>query len=127
MTAAEDDAMVDTLRGLRPDLIFVGLGCPKQERWMAEHSKRVPGVMLGVGAAFDFHAGAVRQAPPVLQKAGMEWAFRLAVEPRRLWKRYVTTNPVYIAIAACQLIVQLLLRRRYLLTNHEAKLERSVL
>lgn len=127
LTTAEDDAMVDTLRELRPDVIFVGLGCPKQERWMAEHSTRVPGVMLGVGAAFDFHAGAVRQAPPLLQKAGMEWAFRLAVEPRRLWKRYLTTNPVYIAIAACQFIGRLLLRRRYLLTNHEAKLERSVL
>lgn len=127
LTAEEDDAMVDRLRAARPDLVFVGLGCPKQERWMAEHCARVPGVMLGVGAAFDFHAGAVRQAPPVLQRLGLEWAFRLAVEPRRLWKRYLTTNPVYIAIATCQLIGQVVLRRRYLLTDNEAKLERSVL
>lgn len=126
MTVEEDDAMVDYLRELRPDVIFVGLGCPKQERWMAEHSSRIPGVMLGVGAAFDFHAGAVRQAPPLLQRLGMEWAFRLAVEPRRLWKRYLTTNPVYIAVAACQLLGQFILRRRYLLTDSEAKLERSV-
>ena len=127
MTTEEDDAMVDYLRELRPDLVFVGLGCPKQERWMAEHSKRIPGVMLGVGAAFDFHAGAVRQAPPLLQRLGMEWAFRLAVEPRRLWKRYLTTNPVYIVVAAGQLIGQLILRRRYLLTDSEAKLERGVI
>ena len=127
MTTEEDDAMVDYLRELRPDLIFVGLGCPKQERWMAEHSKRIPGVMLGVGAAFDFHAGAVRQAPPVLQRLGMEWAFRLAVEPRRLWKRYLTTNPVYILVAAGQLVGQFILRRRYLLTDSETKLERSVI
>ena len=94
---------------------------------MAEHSKRIPGVMLGVGAAFDFHAGAVRQAPPLLQRLGMEWAFRLAVEPRRLWKRYLTTNPVYILVAAGQLAGQFILRRRYLLTDSETKLERSVI
>lgn len=127
LTAEEDDAMVDRLRAARPDLVFVGLGCPKQESWMAEHAARVPGVMLGVGAAFDFHAGAVRQAPPLLQRLGLEWAFRLAVEPRRLWKRYLTTNPVYLAIAAGQLIGQFVLRRRYLLSDNEVKLERSVL
>ena len=94
---------------------------------MAEHSPRIPGVMLGVGAAFDFHAGAVLQAPPMLQRLGMEWAFRLAMEPGRLWKRYLTTNPVYLAVAACQLIGQFILRRRYLLTDQESKLERGVL
>jgi N-acetylglucosaminyldiphosphoundecaprenol N-acetyl-beta-D-mannosaminyltransferase len=127
MTDEEDDAMVDRLRQARPDLVFVGLGCPKQERWMLKHVSRVPGVMLGVGAAFDFHAGAVCQAPAVLQRLGLEWAFRLAVEPRRLWKRYLTTNPTYIAIAACQLLGQFILRRRYQLTDNEAKHERNAI
>jgi N-acetylglucosaminyldiphosphoundecaprenol N-acetyl-beta-D-mannosaminyltransferase len=95
---AEDDRMLERLREARPDVLFVGLGCPKQERWMVEHIDRLPCVMLGVGAAFDFHAGAVRQAPPALQRFGLEWAFRLACEPRRLWKRYLTTNPVFACI-----------------------------
>ncbi len=98
LSASEDEAMVRRLADARPDILFVGLGCPKQERWMADHIGRLPCVMLGVGAAFDFHAGAVHQAPPLLQRFGLEWAFRLACEPRRLWKRYVKTNPIFVAI-----------------------------
>jgi N-acetylglucosaminyldiphosphoundecaprenol N-acetyl-beta-D-mannosaminyltransferase len=84
------------LRASRAGIVFVGLGCPKQERWMAAMRGAVPAVFLGVGAAFAFHAGRVRQAPGWLQRAGLEWAFRLAVEPRRLWRRYFRHNPRFV-------------------------------
>ncbi len=126
LTQQEDNAMVSRLNAAQADIILVGLGCPKQERWMAEHSPRVRGVMLGVGAAFDFHAGAVRQAPSSLQSLGMEWAFRLAMEPRRLWKRYASTNPVYLALAGWQLIQHHLMRRRFTLTEDQYLVERGV-
>ena len=76
--------------------MFVGIGCPKQERWMVAHKGRIPAVMVGVGAAFDFHAGRVRQAPRWMQRAGLEWAFRLMMNPRRLWKRYAKHNPRFV-------------------------------
>lgn len=79
-------------------ILFVGLGCPKQERWMHAHKDSINAVMLGVGAAFNFHAGHVKQAPAWLQKIGMEWAFRFAMEPRRLWKRYLWHNPRFILL-----------------------------
>jgi N-acetylglucosaminyldiphosphoundecaprenol N-acetyl-beta-D-mannosaminyltransferase len=85
-------------------LLFVGLGCPKQERWMHEHRDRLPIVTIGVGAAFDFLAGSKRQAPRVLQRVGLEWAFRLVSEPRRLWRRYLRQNPRFVALFAAQLL-----------------------
>lgn len=85
-------------------IVFVGLGCPKQERWMAAQRGHVPAVMLGVGAAFDFLAGTKRQAPRILQRAGLEWAFRLATEPRRLWRRYLINNPRFLALFAAQVL-----------------------
>ncbi len=79
------------------DLIWVGLGCPKQEHWIARHKHELPpGVYFGIGAAFAFHAGEVAQAPPLLQKTGLEWAYRMACEPRRLFKRYLTHNSRFI-------------------------------
>lgn len=113
LTPEEDQAMVDRLNAARPDIIWVGLGCPKQERWMADHSPLVRGVMIGVGAAFDFHAGKLPQAPPVLQRFGLEWAFRLWKEPRRLFRRYATTNPKYVVLLAGQVASRYLLRRQY--------------
>ena len=113
LTPMEDAADMAQLNAAKPDLIFVGLGCPKQEQWMADHVGRVPGVMLGVGAAFDFIAGTVRQAPRPLQKLGLEWAFRLAMEPRRLMKRYCTTNPAYLLCMAQQVLGRFILRRSY--------------
>jgi len=107
----EDEALVAQLNAARPDVVWVGLGCPKQERWMADHVGRVRGVLIGVGAAFDFHAGAVRQAPSLLQSLGLEWLFRLACEPRRLFKRYATTNPSYIWLIARQWFHTLFQRR----------------
>jgi len=77
-------------------LVFVGLGCPKQELWMHDHSPHVPAVMLGIGAAFDFLAGNIPRCPDTLQNIGLEWLFRLCREPRRLWKRYLNTNSSFI-------------------------------
>ena len=86
-----------------PDVVWVGLSTPKQERWMAAHRPMLNApVLVGVGAAFDFHAGRVRQAPALLQRAGMEWAFRLAMEPRRLWRRYLRNNPAFVARIVCR-------------------------
>lgn len=91
-----------SLSGAR--IVFVGLGCPKQERWMAEQRGRVPAVMLGVGAAFDFLAGTTPQAPRWMMRAGLEWVFRLATEPRRLWKRYLKHNPRFVFFFLLQLL-----------------------
>ena len=104
LSEAERARDAQQLRAAKPDLIWVGLGSPKQEAWMRDHVGRIPGVLLGVGAAFDFHAGAVRQAPAWLQRHGLEWAFRLAMEPRRLFKRYATSNPGYVWALGKQLL-----------------------
>lgn len=96
MTDAEDAAAFSTIVGSGADIVWVGLGAPKQELWMADHAGR-PGapVMIGVGAAFDFLAGTKRQAPRWMQRNGLEWLFRLASEPRRLASRYLTTNSLF--------------------------------
>jgi N-acetylglucosaminyldiphosphoundecaprenol N-acetyl-beta-D-mannosaminyltransferase len=104
LTPEEDDAVVGAITAAGVRLLFVGLGCPKQERWMAEHRERLPIVTIGVGAAFDFLAGSKRQAPRFLQRWGLEWAFRLVSEPRRLWRRYLRQNPRFVALFARQLI-----------------------
>ncbi len=100
LSVEEDQAATAEINAEGVRILFVGLGCPKQERWMAAHRGRVAAVMLGVGAAFDFHAGKVKQAPPLLQAAGLEWAFRLAMEPRRLFLRYARHNPRFLALMA---------------------------
>lgn len=93
----EFDRIAGKISDSRSNVIWVGLGCPKQERWIAAHKDRLPpGVYLGVGAAFAFHAGEVRQAPAGLQRCGLEWAYRLAMEPRRLWRRYLVNNSRFI-------------------------------
>ena len=83
-------------------LVFVGLGCPRQEVWAYEHLNKLPMPMLAVGAAFDFHAGNKAQAPAWMQKRGLEWLFRLSKEPRRLWKRYLLLNPAYLTLVLLQ-------------------------
>ena len=102
---AEDDAWVAAIQDSQADLVFVGFGQPRQERWILDHRDRLPGVvMIGVGAAFDFHAGRVRQAPAWMQRAGLEWLFRLRMERRRLWRRYVLLNPLFLAMWGLQLL-----------------------
>ena len=97
LTAEEDVEVVNRINDARPDIVWVGLSTPKQERWMASHLGRLEApVMVGVGAAFDFHAGLKKQAPRWLQEAGLEWMFRLATEPRRLWRRYLRNNPLFL-------------------------------
>lgn len=93
---AEDDAMVAQIAASNARMLFVGLGCPKQERWIMEHVGRIPAVMLGVGAAFDFLAGSKPQAPRWMMRSGLEWAFRLASEPQRLLGRYLKHNPRFV-------------------------------
>lgn len=98
LTPAEDEEIVGQINATGADLVWVGLSTPKQERWMAAHTGRLMApVMLGVGAAFDFHAGLVPQAPPWMQKRGLEWFYRLTREPQRLWKRYLRNNPAFLA------------------------------
>jgi N-acetylglucosaminyldiphosphoundecaprenol N-acetyl-beta-D-mannosaminyltransferase len=95
--AEEFDRISEKIRQSGANLIWVGLGCPKQEHWIASNKDRLPpGVYFGIGAAFAFHAGEVRQAPPLIQKLGMEWAYRVAMEPRRLFKRYFTYNSIFL-------------------------------
>ena len=95
--ADEFAKVCEKIRTSGANLIWVGLGCPKQEHWIARHKDQLPpGVYFGIGAAFAFHAGEVKQSPPFLQKIGMEWAYRLAMEPRRLFKRYFTYNSLFL-------------------------------
>lgn len=93
----EFERICEKIRTSEANLIWVGLGCPKQEHWIARNKDRLPpGVYFGIGAAFAFHAGEVRQAPPLIQRLGCEWAYRLAMEPRRLFKRYFTYNSIFL-------------------------------
>ena len=97
LTLEEDEAAVDRINATAPDLVWVGLSTPKQEWWMAAHVGRLTAhVLLGVGAAFDIHAGLLPQAPRWMQRSGLEWSYRLCHEPRRLWRRYLRNNPRFI-------------------------------
>jgi N-acetylglucosaminyldiphosphoundecaprenol N-acetyl-beta-D-mannosaminyltransferase len=102
LTAEEDEAMVAQINASGAHIVFVGLGCPKQEIWMAEHRGRVNAVMVGVGAAFDYHAGTIPRAPRWMRRNSLEWLHRLASEPRRLWKRYLVTNAAFLFLAIGQ-------------------------
>lgn len=105
LSAEEDQAAVERINLAAPDLVWVGLGAPKQERWLAAHVGRIEApVLLGVGAAFDFHAGIKKQAPGWMQRAGLEWLFRLGSEPGRLWKRYLVNNPWFVWLVVLQLL-----------------------
>lgn len=95
--ADEFERICQMIRASAANLIWVGLGCPRQERWISEHKERLPpGVYFGIGAAFAFHAGEVRQAPAALQRLGLEWFYRLCMEPRRLFRRYLTYNFLFL-------------------------------
>jgi N-acetylglucosaminyldiphosphoundecaprenol N-acetyl-beta-D-mannosaminyltransferase len=105
LTAEEDAAIVDEINAARPDIVWVGLSTPKQERWMAAHVGRLDApALIGVGAAFDFLAGDKKQAPVWMQRNGLEWLFRFASEPRRLWRRYLSIVPRFVVLAGAQLV-----------------------
>lgn len=104
ITPDEDAAVVERIASTGARLLFVGLGCPKQERWIMEHRGRVQAVMFGVGAAFDFLSGSKPQAPRWMMRLGLEWLFRFATEPRRLAMRYIKHNPRYVFKVLRQLL-----------------------
>jgi N-acetylglucosaminyldiphosphoundecaprenol N-acetyl-beta-D-mannosaminyltransferase len=105
LSAEEDETVISTINAARPDVLWIGLSTPKQERWMYEHrNKLLVPVMLGVGAAFDLNSGRSRQAPRWMREHGFEWLFRLLTEPRRLWKRYL----IYGSEFACRVTLELL-------------------
>jgi N-acetylglucosaminyldiphosphoundecaprenol N-acetyl-beta-D-mannosaminyltransferase len=106
LTEAEDQQIVEHVNASGATLVFVGLGCPKQEVWMAQHRGKINAVMLGVGAAFDYHAGTLQRAPVWMQRFGFEWAYRLLKEPRRLWRRYLNTNSAFVFGITKQLLAR---------------------
>ena len=107
LTGDEQAAIVEEINHSRADVVWAGIGVPKQEKWMAQVRPQLDApVLVGVGAAFDFHAGLVPQAPSWIQESGLEWAYRLAHEPRRLWRRYLRYNPMFVGAFARQLSAQ---------------------
>lgn len=103
-TPEEDRLDVEEMNRSGARILLVGLGCPKQERWMADHVGRIRSVLIGVGAAFDFLAGSTPQAPRWMQRSGLEWGFRLCTEPRRLWRRYLYHGPRFVGLFLSQLL-----------------------
>jgi N-acetylglucosaminyldiphosphoundecaprenol N-acetyl-beta-D-mannosaminyltransferase len=112
MSSEEDESIIKEINASKIKILFVGLGCPKQERWMAAHHARVRAVMIGVGAGFDFFAGTKKQAPKWMMQIGLEWLFRLFTEPNRLWQRYLYNNPRFIFLAIRQILWERILRDR---------------
>jgi N-acetylglucosaminyldiphosphoundecaprenol N-acetyl-beta-D-mannosaminyltransferase len=104
LSEEEEEQVVADIAASGARIVFVGLGCPKQELWMDRVHGRLPAVTVGVGAAFDFLSGSKRRAPRFMQRAGLEWAFRLGSEPRRLWRRYARHNPRFVALFIAQLL-----------------------
>lgn len=102
LTEEEDREQTEQIRASGTQLLLIGLGCPKQERWMAEHCDELQCALVGVGAAFDMLGGKTRNAPVWMQERGLEWVFRLASEPRRLWRRHVLNDPRFLALLARQ-------------------------
>lgn len=99
LNSDEKQEVINRIKDSGAAITFVGLGCPRQEVWVYEYTKYLPMPLMAVGAAFDFHAGTLPQAPSSMQNLGLEWLFRLIQEPKRLWKRYVLLNPVYLTFA----------------------------
>jgi N-acetylglucosaminyldiphosphoundecaprenol N-acetyl-beta-D-mannosaminyltransferase len=104
LTQEEDERITAEINEAGPDILFMGLGCPKQENWMAAHKDHLRAIMLGVGASFDFFAGNVKESPAWIGRFGLEWLFRLTQEPRRLWRRYLVLNPRFMWLATRQLM-----------------------
>lgn len=111
LTATEDQELVNTVNASGAQVVFVALGCPKQEHWMKQHHGRINAVMVGVGAVFSLYAGFQKRAPLWVREAGLEWLYRLVQEPKRLWKRYGTTIPPFLWLAAQQVVFNTYKRR----------------
>ena len=105
LTPEEDDVLVHNINHSGAGIVFVSLGCPKQETWMSNHRGKVEAVMVGLGGAFPVYAGIHKRAPRFVRQAGLEWLYRLLQEPKRLWRRYVTTIPVFLWLVAKQLFI----------------------
>ena len=103
LTPEEDQALIQRINESGAGLVIIALGCPKQERWMDAHKNQIDAVMIGLGGAFSVYAGLHHRAPAWIREIGLEWFYRLLQEPRRLWKRYTTTIPVFIYLALQQL------------------------
>jgi N-acetylglucosaminyldiphosphoundecaprenol N-acetyl-beta-D-mannosaminyltransferase len=113
LTRGEEDDLVEQINEAKPDVVWVGIGVPKQEKWMARMRDRLEApVMCAVGAAFDFHSGRISQAPSWMQARGLEWIYRIAQEPRRLLPRYLYYNPAFMLAFGRQLLRERLLRSR---------------
>ena len=104
LTPAEDQALIEKVHNSGAGLVMVSLGCPKQERWMAQHKDKIQAVMLGLGGAFPVYAGIQKRAPRIVRDLGFEWMYRLIQEPQRLWRRYSDTIPPFIWLALKQLL-----------------------
>ena len=96
MTIEEDKEVVDKINNTNPDFVWIGLGAPKQEKWMAAHQGMIEGLMIGVGAGFDYYAENIKRAPKWMQENNLEWLYRLMQDPKRLFKRYLHTNSKFI-------------------------------
>jgi len=113
LTIEESKMYINQINNSGIKILFVGLGCPKQEKWMFQHRNEINSVMLGVGAAFDFISGTKKIAPDFLKKCGLEWLYRLLQEPKRLWKRYLKHNPRFVFLAFLEITKNKLLNRKY--------------
>jgi N-acetylglucosaminyldiphosphoundecaprenol N-acetyl-beta-D-mannosaminyltransferase len=110
LTSAEEEEIREKIQSSGASLVLVGLGCPKQEEWMARQQGKLAVVMIGVGAAFNFHSGMVSQAPRWMMNRGLEWLYRLGAEPRRLWRRYLFHNPAFVLLFGWQWLTSQLKR-----------------
>jgi len=110
-TAEEDRQVVAQINHSQAGVVFVSLGCPKQEVWMHQHRDRIEAVMVGLGGVFPIYAGILKRAPDWMRAAGLEWLFRLRQEPRRLWKRYATTIPPFVYLSVKQVVTTRVSRR----------------
>lgn len=104
LSTEEKNKIIQGINDSGAHTVWVGLGCPKQEKWMHEHKGKINAVMVGVGAAFDYHAGTIKRAPKWMQNSGLEWFHRLCSEPKRLWKRYLVTNTKFIIFVLLKFI-----------------------
>lgn len=121
LSREEDEAIVAAINAAKPDVVWVGLSTPKQERWMAATRARLEApALIGVGAAFDMQAGLIARAPPFLRRTGFEWTYRLFKEPKRLWKRYLSSNPLFVLLIALQ---KLRLHNPALISGESAAIE----